>query len=574
MLRWLLLLLDHRRLPWIAAVLAVLLSSPGLGGGLVADDWFHRAHLDDRSTMMPEGRGPILDLFAFFPTDPEVRAQQQAIGVMPWWFSPNAKGAFFRPLSALTHAFDWRIIGDFPWLHHAHSLAWMFGCVLIVGALFREWFGPGRVAALATLFFALDDAHAWPATWIANRNGLVALSFGAAAAWAHLRHRRAAGPGWLTALLLALALLSAEAGSATILLLLALEIGHVESWPSRVRRWIPLLAVSIFWALTWKILGYGIQGSGLYIDPVREPLRFLSVLPERVGALSAAAWLNIPVDFWVFLTPAVAGPFGAALGAVALGFVIFVARACFSDARLRQAIAVAVLCLLPNVAAFCMERVTTFSVLGVCGALSVVCAPRLESALRWRDHFVLTWHLPVSAAMLLAKSWFVPTFMGTLGAVAAAVPQDAAMANDQLVIVSGVEIFTAYIPIAKEIIGEPVPSAMLVIAPPATPISLTRVDNHSIVVNAPTGMFRHAIERLCRTEPFHRGETVQTRVANVVVNEVNPDGLPTRVTLRFELPLDSPRLRWLAPHDGVYSAWIPPQMGETLHVVPLLPLPG
>lgn len=575
MIRRLVWLLDHPRLPLFAALLAVILVLPSLGGGLVADDWFHRAHLDERSTLIPPHRGPLFDMFDFFPRDPAVRAKLLEDGVLPWWFSPNAYGGFFRPVAAATHAFDWLVVGNVPWLHHAHSLVWMFVCVLVVGALFREWLGIGRVAALATLFFALDDAHAWPAAWLANRNALIAMTFGAGAAWANLRARRFSHR-WpvLPAVLLALALLSAEAGTATVLLMLALEIGYTEPWRQRIWRWTPLALTSLVWAITWKSLGYGIQGSGLYVDPLRTPLRFLAVAPERLGALSAAAWGNVPVDFWVFLTPPVALPLGIALGAATAAIVWFIGRDTMTTVLGRQAWFVAVLCLAPTVAAFCMERVTTFAVIGVSAFFALVVAPRIESQLRRRDYGILGWHLGVSGVWLLVKSWGVPAFMGQLGAVIDAVPTDAAFSQDQLVIVSGFEVTTVYIPVALEIEGRPRPTAMLVIGPAASGFSVSRPDTHTLMVESPNGMFRHAVERLFRVEPFVVGEQVDNAVGTVRVESVDATGHPTRVSVRFKQDIDSPQYRWLAPDSGVLVPWTPPAIGQTLQVVPLLPLPG
>ncbi len=111
-------------------------------------------------------------------------------GILPWWTQPDIRGAFFRPLAALTHLFDWRVVGHWPVLHHAHSLAWFTAALLAAGAFFREWLGPGRRAALATLLFAVDESHALPAAWVANRNALLVLTFAALAArWTRGRGR-------------------------------------------------------------------------------------------------------------------------------------------------------------------------------------------------------------------------------------------------------------------------------------------------------------------------------------------------------------------------------------------------
>ena len=114
--------LDRPRLVAIAIGCAVFLGLPALSGGLIADDWFHRAHLDERTTVLPEGRGPLLEMFNFFPADREFLLRSRDDGIFPWWLDPDIRGGFLRPLSAVTHWVDWRLVGERPVLHHLHSL--------------------------------------------------------------------------------------------------------------------------------------------------------------------------------------------------------------------------------------------------------------------------------------------------------------------------------------------------------------------------------------------------------------------------------------------------------------------
>ena len=57
-------LLQHERLPLIAALLAIVLSLPALWGGLQGDDWFHLATM--RRVGLQAEAEPLLDLFTFF----------------------------------------------------------------------------------------------------------------------------------------------------------------------------------------------------------------------------------------------------------------------------------------------------------------------------------------------------------------------------------------------------------------------------------------------------------------------------------------------------------------------------
>ncbi len=569
-------LLDHpRHLAWAIAA-AMLLGLPALGGGFVADDWFHRANLDPASTLLPEGRGPLFEMFNFFPADREFLLRSRDQGMFPWWVDPDIRGGFLRPLSALTHWVDWRLLGEHPVVHHLHSLLWVAACIAAAGAFFRAWLGPGRVAALATVLFALDDAHAWPTAWLANRNSLVAMTFGLLAAAAHVRARAGggSGPRALAIGAFAAALLSGESGVAAGALLAAVEFGWPEPLRERLLRLLPYVAVGAVWLVAWKLGGYGISGSGLYVDPFRSPVRFLALLPERLGALTGALWWNLGVDFWVFLPEEVSLGLGLAFGIGSVAALWWVSGGRPNDLRSGQALVMAFLCLVPPSAAFPMERVLTFAGVGAAAWFALLLVPALEAGLpRWRDRLVLGWHLPLSAFVLLAKAFAVPMFMGQLGAVVAAVPSDPAVVDDQLVILSGLEITTAYIPIERELRGVPAPRDMLVLAPASARLTVTREDDRTLRLDAETPMFRHAIERLCREAPLPAGTEVATNVARVRVLADDGAGHPTSIRASFPESLDSPRYRWLGPSVGTLVPFVPPAVGASVQLDAYLPLP-
>jgi len=100
---------------------------------------------------------------------------------------------------------------------HLHSLAWL-GAVVVVATLFyRRMFAAAWIAGLAALLFAVDDAHGFPAVWLANRNALIGVFFGLLTLIAHDRWRR---DGWWMGAVLAplaflLGLLSKESAVAT-----------------------------------------------------------------------------------------------------------------------------------------------------------------------------------------------------------------------------------------------------------------------------------------------------------------------------------------------------------------------
>jgi len=158
---------------WVAAGLGVLLCSPALGNGFAMDDHFLR------TTVLGLGPAhgrepPAWDLFRFAGGRLGEWQFGSEIGAMPWWTPKDLVLGFWRPLASLGHWVELQAFPDAAWAMHLVSLVWLAACVLAVGALFRRMESEPMVAGLATLIFAIDDAHATPAGWIANRNALMA----------------------------------------------------------------------------------------------------------------------------------------------------------------------------------------------------------------------------------------------------------------------------------------------------------------------------------------------------------------------------------------------------------------
>ena len=99
---------------WACA--ACLLCMPALFSGLIVDDFFvlHQVRGE------PLLRG-LLRAFDFTSDAPDFEGGLE-LGLWPWWTDAHAKLRFFRPLAALTHALDARLLHDLPWIMHAESL--------------------------------------------------------------------------------------------------------------------------------------------------------------------------------------------------------------------------------------------------------------------------------------------------------------------------------------------------------------------------------------------------------------------------------------------------------------------
>ncbi len=157
-------------------------------------------------------------------------------------------------------------------------------------------------AGLAGLLYAVDHAHGFAASWLSNRNILLATLCGVLALGAHARWRR---EGWragalLAPLLLLLALLSAEAAVAVLAYWLTYTI-FVERgrWLSRALSLVPAAGVTLAWRVVYRAGGYGAWGTS-YLDPLREPLPFVRAVGQRAPLLLLGQWLLPPVEYITF----------------------------------------------------------------------------------------------------------------------------------------------------------------------------------------------------------------------------------------------------------------------------------
>lgn len=552
--------LNHSRFLLFSLMIPLLIVSPSIYSGIFADDWFHRGQLDPGGRVLPEWRGLLFDLFAFFPDDPTIQQQLRDDGVMPWWTQPDIGGAFFRPLAAAGHCFDWMVLGTDPRLHHIHSLLWFAAALLAGGHFLKRWLGDGPAFRLAFLLYALDESHALPAVWIANRNALLVMTFGALAGAAHLKAiqspKTGVSPSLWTGLWVGMCLASAEAGTAVLPLLACLEVGADRD--GRLQRWIPILLPTLLWVAIWKGAGFGMHGTGIYLDPTRDPLAYLSHLPENLGALSAAAWLNLPVDGWVLFPRFLTVPLGVGLLAVVAGLLFFLRR---PDQSYVQGALISVACLLPATAVFPMNRVVGLAGLGVAGVL----APALLKG-GGRSWVLGTLHLPISVLLLAGSGLTFPKLMATTVHTVDMVEDSETLTGQHLILLGGHEMSTIDLPLIRRLERRPTPASMLLVGPAMSPLVLSRPDAQTLRVESPEGAFRYRFERLFRAAPFVHGERYRTKSAEVVVEQVDKDGNLLVWTVHFAVPLEDPSLIWRRPEGLGYVPARPPALGERMEV--------
>ena len=254
--RW----LTHPLFPLVAVFLAVALASPALQLGYVLDDKVHQVML--RSDLpFPDHVDPVWGLFAFMDGTSHRNLTFMDSGMFPWWTDVHLRAQFLRPVTALTHLFDHAMAPENAFFAHVHSLLWLAVCVLLAGILYGRVMG-SVAAGLATLMFAVEDAHGMPVAWLANRNALVALAFGLGSIVLHIdgQERNRAWARVLAPVCFLLALLSAEAGVGAAAYLAAYALLMPQPWwrVGALDRWSRVLSLAPYAVvgLAWKVFHF------------------------------------------------------------------------------------------------------------------------------------------------------------------------------------------------------------------------------------------------------------------------------------------------------------------------------
>ena len=599
--------LSSPSVPLAAATLALVLSFPSVRLGFMWDDFIHRAVMasaGDSSRFVqnpwhPAGepatlKSTVLRLFRL--ADPGMNARMKDLGVVPWWTFDGLRIAHFRPLSALTHWWDLVFWGDQPVpMHLENILLYVMAC-LLAGTLYRRMSTPLWVAGLAAVMFAVDDRHIIPVAWIANRNGLLALVFGLLAIISHDRWRREnwKGGAVLGPLFLALSMASGELGLATG----AYILGHAifldnAVWRKRALVLLPYAAIGAAWFLVYHSMDYGAIGTGLYVDPLREPVRFLETLIRQgpvmllgqIGAVDPLPFFLISaparVMFWmsavVFLllvgslfwrmmkNDRVAGfwTMGMALSAMLVSGI---------NVTTGRPLLFAGVGAMPLIAQFIWKTVDGRGPLlmrTIWGNMAgVICL--------W---FVVL-HLLFSPLHFAVRSLTQPPRLLELAPMLNLSAVNVTQQQDLIVVNPPNTFAFLYASSVRTFLDQPVPAHVRILSPGATSVTVTRLDPSTVIVRPsggyliPPGSTLGDPERsLPLIHPAyyyqHFDETFRIRACSMKLHErvevagmsvevvaLTGDGRPSEARIRFAGGVESPRLNWVK-WDWDQRAFVP-----------------
>jgi hypothetical protein len=576
-------LFKGRRLVLGVALLSAVLASPALFIGFHLDDYVHRYLLLGLPGADLLGRSYV-SLYAIANGDP---AQNQWLieeGFAPWWTFEHLKLAFWRPLSTFTHRVDYALWPNSAVLMHAQSLLWL-GAVSAAAALFyRSVLGVTTAAGFAAYLYAVDHAHGLAAGWIANRNALVAVAFGILALVAYDRAYRSGSRGAAVAgvLCYAMGLLGGElAASAWAYLLAHALVLDQRAVKRRALGLLPYAAVTAIWLLARAAMGYGAHGSGLYIDPVGEPLGFALALVQRVPLLVLGQFALPPAETHHFVAPEL-GFSIFVLSIVVLGasiVTIFPLARADRDARFWTV--GALLSLPPASTAYPHNRMLFFVGLGAMALIAILLrdafarAAWLPQSRAWRFvatpflggvvlvHACLSPLLLPLAACSVAATNFITT-RGVPSAIAAL-----SSPRQELVIVSAPEYFSVnLIPIIERLRGQPEPARLRALSVGPVPLAVRKLDASVLEVEYEGGLLSDPLAQLYRNArlPMQKDRVVKLHGLEIELSRLTPDGRPAAARFKFEEPLDSERHRFLVWSGDRFVPFALPAIGSVARV--------
>ena len=565
----------------VVIALTMVMSLPIVWLHLVSDDYFQVLSLERHPGVQGVAREPW-DLYAYAKS----RAANLALreeGVWPWWANVDVLVSFFRPLSSLTRWVDHLLWPRNVPLMQLQSLLWFGSLLVVVGRVYRALLPSAWVASLALLLFAFDEGRVGAVGWLCNRNALVSLVFGFMALAAHHRTRQAGervfgfgGPAWL-----ALGLLGGETALqvAGYLFAYALFLDR-GSLRQRALSLLPYAGVLLVWGVVYAALGYGARGSGFYIDPLRSPGAYLSILPERLAIYALALFAGVSSD-WFNLLPLFGmspRPYLLPLAALWTLLMVLALTPIFRlDRQVRFWTVGALLATLPACAVSPSDRMLTGSALGGMAALASLFGALVDKTYprpkRWLRVFAgalvfLNVLYPLAVRPKLINMF--DDFDYLLARADASIPRTAALRQQTVVLLNPpFDTFGIFFPLYRAWYGIPRPQRFRWLSTGVSDLRVTRVDERSLKVAPRTGFLANSSQLVLRSlkDPMHVGERVVLSDMSIEVVSLTADARPAEILVRSDQELDGDAYRWMRWDKHGYMPFVLPSVGQSV-VIP------
>jgi hypothetical protein len=578
--------LSSRAAPKVIILVAMLLTSSSLTLGFSVDEYFQRVALREDSNIAGVQREPW-NLFTF-STGRAMNQELMEEGIVPWWTDQDFVISFFRPLTSLTLWLDHSLWPGSAPMMHLHSMLWFALLLAAAGAVYREFSGSSRVASLALLLYAIDDARAFPVGWIALRNALIALAPAFLALVTHHRFRSGRGSvyGWLSPLLLLVGLLGGEMAITVYgyLFSYAVFLDRGTLW-QRMRSLLPYAAIALIYRVLYNALGHGALHSGLYFDPAREPVAFIQGLFTRLPVLLMSQFALPPADLWelypmfgAWLRPSV---FVVGLLGLALLWLLF--RPLLRTSAVTRFWALGcVLSTIPVCGTFPEDRLLTATSLGGAALLATLLLSIFEQTYpnpkRWARAAagaLLVIHALLAPLLLTVRAQDIELMESVLHHADQSIPREPEIEGKTLIMLNPpLNLLAIFFSMFREAKNIPLPERFRWLATGESDLHVERLDAHTLKLRPAAGFLSSSTQRMFRSEGrgFPAGQTIAFSDMSFEVTQLTDDGRPAEVLVRFQKNIDDPSLLWVQWGRHEYVRFQPPRVGRSLVLPKVDPL--
>ncbi|HKU38165.1 MAG TPA: hypothetical protein VJR89_08460 [Polyangiales bacterium] len=572
-LRW----FEHPRLAARLALIAVLLSSTCLFTGFYLDDYIGRYVYSD----LP-GAKHLYQLLAggygIATGNPAENLWQVEHGWAPWWIYDRLLIRLFRPFGELSHQLDAWLWPSSAALQHLHSLLWLALLVWATTRMYRVAHGP-LVGGIAATLFAFDHTHGFVVGYICNRHALITALLGILALAQYLRSR--AEPSIVRSavavLLYALAMVSGEStiaiGGYVFAHVLFVETG---SWWRRALVFAPYALITVGFRALYSLAGYGASGSGMYVDPVRQPLSFLGAFLERTPVLILGQFLFPPAEAYV-----AASPFWARV-ILATAFLMVVVLVCTLLPLLRNNrlarfwAAGALLSLIPAASTYPHNRQLLFTSFGAMALIAQLFQLHILELGNRAHTLLLKLSREFGGGLMFAHLVISPLAMpvSTLGVLLANALHHAPesigdeVAGRDVVFVTAPDYFAVkLVQLDRRIAQKPLPRRIRALAFGYETVTVHRTDARTLELDYEGGILSFGFLELYRDRhiPMRVGERIELQGLSIEVLATTPDGRVEKARFAFDTDLDAPSFLFYNWRDGGFVPFKPPPVGE--HIV-------
>jgi hypothetical protein len=366
----------------------------------------------------------------------------------------------------------------------------------------------------------------------------------------------------LSALCVALALLSAEAGTWSLALLIVLHPVSERGVAARLRALTPQLALFALWAGYYVVAGRGAQGSDWYRNP-RELATFvagITDLPLWIAGLFGPTGMSLAILVPAQTARLVALPIALLLLALLLPTLRRVAAS-------RRFLLATLACLAPVVFTVPAARLTFGASFGAFALIALACSGPVGRFERGARMFFLAVHVGLALpAFQLALRTITSIEAGvrTLAASTARSPGEVVLVR------SPFELLSSYAACFEPACGDGRAHARTLhqLYAGASELDIERTGDNALQLTVSDGFARTPIERIyaAHDELPRTGDVRTVGAMRVSVLSSTSDGRPVKVLFEFSTPLESPDRTFLIWHGANVSSWRPPPLGESVHI--------